>query len=86
MNSQDIQQHIADWAGAQNFSAPYGILTGQHVNRKGTKFLTVTFGRARTLDLTVEIYNSKFIILRSSRNQSQAFNDLPSLMQALAEY
>jgi len=54
MNSQQISDAVYAWACQQDFSAPYGVLQGQHVNAKGHKFLAVTFGRARTLDATVE--------------------------------
>ena len=32
MNSKEICQAIADWAQHQNFTAPYGVLSGQHVS------------------------------------------------------
>lgn len=83
MNSQEIQDSVYTWARTQNFSAPYGVLTGQHVNAKGRKYLSVTFGRARTLDATVEIYNRNFIILRTSRNGSEVYHDVATLMARL---
>lgn len=83
MNSQEIQEHIYNWAVGKNFSAPYGVLTGEHANKKGTKFKAVTFGRARTLDATVEIYNRNFIILRTSRDGSEVYNDVATLMTKL---
>lgn len=83
MNSLEIQQHIAEWAQNHNFSAPYGVLTGQHVNARGRKFLSVTFGRARTLDATVEIYNRNFLILRTSRSGSQIFDSINELQSQL---
>ena len=83
MNSQAIQDHIYNWAVGKNFSAPYGVLSGEHVNKKGRKFLAVTFGRARTLDATVEIYNRNFIILRTSRDGSEIYNDVATLMAKL---
>ena len=83
MNSQQIQQQIEQWAQAKNFDAPYGILTGSHVNKKGTKYLSVTFGRPRTLDATVEIYNRNFIILRTSKTGSEIFKNVVDLQQAL---
>ena len=61
MNSQEILTQIEQWAKGKGFTAPYGILTGSHTNKKGTKYLSITFGRARTLDATVEIYNRNFI-------------------------
>lgn len=67
----------------RNFSAPYGILTGSHVNKKGKKYLSITFGRARTLDATVEIYNRNFLILRTSRFGSQVFKSYTELQPVL---
>lgn len=83
MNSQAIQDHIYNWAVGKNFSAPYGVLSGQYVNNKGNKYHAVTFGRARTLDATVEIYNRNFIILRTSRDGSEIYNDVATLMAKL---
>ena len=83
MNSQQIQAGIEQWAQNNNFSAPYGVLTGSHINRKGTKYLSVTFGRARTLDATVEIYNRNFMILRTSRSGSQVFKNIIDLEEVL---
>jgi hypothetical protein len=84
MNSQEIQDAVYDWAVSQNFTAPYGVLTGDHVNKKGTKYKSVTFGRARTLDATVEIYNRNFIILRTSREVTgQVFRSVEDLQTAL---
>ena len=79
MNSQQIQNHIELWANNQNFNAPYGVLSGSHTNKKGTKYLSVTFGRSRTLDATVEIYNRNFMVVRTNRHGSQVFKDLQTL-------
>lgn len=83
MNSAQIQEYIYTWATGSNFTAPYGILSGEHTNSKGRKYLSVTFGRARKLDATVEIYNRNFIILRTNRFGSEVYKDLPSLMVKL---
>ena len=83
MNSQEILSSIEAWAKSQNFTAPYGILTGSHINKKGVNFLSITFGRARTLDVTVEIYNRNFLILRSSRTGSQVFKNFSELQLEL---
>ena len=83
MNSQQIQESVYNWALSKNFTAPYGVLTGEHTNKKGTKYLSVTFGRARKLDATVEIYNRNFMILRTSNYGSDTFKDYDSLMVAL---
>lgn len=83
MNSQQISDSIEAWLQTRNFNAPYGVLTGSHVNKNGKKFLSITFGRARTLDATVEIYNRNFMILRDSRNGSQVFKNYADLQQAL---
>lgn len=83
MNSQQILDAIEIWAQGRNFTAPYGILTGSHTNSKGTKFLSITFGRARTLDATVEIYNRNFMILRTNRTGSEVYKNFADLQQAL---
>lgn len=85
MNSKEISEHIYNWALTRNFTAPYGVLQGEYTNRNGTKYLAVTFGRSRKLDATVEIYNRKFIILRTSNYGSEVFNDVPTLMAKLEE-
>lgn len=83
MNSQAIQDSIESWAHAKGFSAPYGVLTGTHTSKSGTKYRSVTFGRARTLDATVEIYNRNFIVVRTSRHGSQVFKKYEDLSQFL---
>lgn len=83
MNSQQISDLIYAWASSKDFTAPYGVLQGEHVNKKGTKFKSVTFGRARTLDATVEIYNRNFIILRTNKHGSQLFKNVADLQQTL---
>lgn len=81
MKSIDIQNQVYEWAKNRNFSAPYGILTGEHTNKKGVKFLSVTFGRARTLDATVEIYNRNFMLVRTSLYGSQSFKNVADMQQ-----
>ena len=83
MNSQTILDGIERWAQNRGFTAPYGILTGQHTNKSGRKYLSITFGRARTLDATVEIYNRNFMILRTNRTGSQVFKNMSDLQQIL---
>lgn len=83
MNSQQILEHLEAWARGRNFTAPYGILTGHHVNKRGVKFRSITFGRARTLDATVEIYNRNFLILRASTLGSQVFKSFAELEPVL---
>lgn len=83
INSQQILHSIEAWAHSGDFNAPYGVLTGSHVNKNGRKFLSITFGRAGTLDATVEIYNRHFMILRDSRWGSRVFKNFADLEQAL---
>lgn len=86
MNSQQISDAVYDYAkGRSDFTAPYGVLQGEHINRKGTKFKSVTFGRARTLDATVEIYNRNFMILRCSRVADRVYKDYNDLKIALEQ-
>ena len=83
MNSQQIQDAIYQWALSQNFTAPYGVIAGAHTTRKGKRYLAVTFGRARTLDATVEIYNRNFIVLRTNRHGSVVCHNVTELQQYL---
>lgn len=85
MNSAEIQQEVIDWAMGQNFTAPYGVLDSQGKNQKGTKYLSVTFGYARTLDATVKIFNRNFMIYESSAHEREVFNDYDNLMSFLRE-
>lgn len=83
MNSQTIQDQIYQWAVDKGFNAPYGVLTGSHLNKKGRKYLSVTFGRSRTLDATVEIYNRNFILLRTSMGHNEVFQNVADLQLIL---
>jgi hypothetical protein len=82
MNSEAIQNHIVDWALAQNFTAPYGVVAGEGDNGIGNKYRSVTFGHARTLDVTVKIFNRNFMYVKSSRNQGrkEVFKKVDDLM------
>lgn len=83
LNSQQIIDHLYDWAKSRNFAAPYGILTGEHTNKSGRKYLSITFGRPRTLDATVEVYNRNFMLVRTSRHGSEVYKNFDSLMEFL---
>ena len=84
MNSQQISDAVYTYAcGRSDFTAPYGVLQGEHTNKKGTKYKSVTFGRARTLDATVEIYNRNFMILRCSHVADRVYKDYKDLMVAI---
>lgn len=78
-----IVQSLETYIKSKNFNAPYGVLIGREVNKKGVKYLTITFGRARTLDATVEVYNKNFMILRTSRHGRQRFDNLTNLQEFL---
>jgi len=83
MRSQEIQDQVYRWACTGDFNAPYGVLTGSGSTKRGRKYLAVTFGRARTLDATVEIFNNTFIIVRTSRTNSQVFNSVDEMQDFL---
>jgi hypothetical protein len=87
MNSEQIQNAVYEWArNNETLTAPYGVLTSEHVNKKGKPYRSVTFGRARTLDATVEIYNRNFIILKTSRTGStvlKSYNELERELEIL---
>jgi hypothetical protein len=84
MHSNQIQNNIYQWASNSDFSAPYGVLSGSHVNKNGKKFLSVTFGRARTLDVTVEIYNKNFLLVRTNLHGNRTFRDVVQMQQFLS--
>jgi len=83
MNSQQIQDQVYHWACGRNFTAPYGVLSGSHTSRKGRPYLSVTFGRARTLDATVEIYSRNFMLVRTNLHGNQVFKTVADLQQFL---
>lgn len=84
MNSQDISDAIYAWAlNRPDFTAPYGVIQGQHVSARGRKYHAVTFGRCRTLDATVEIYNRNWIVVRTSTWASQVCRSYSEVMQLL---
>lgn len=86
MNSEQIQSWVYNWACEHGFTAPYGVLTGEHTNSKGRKYRSITFGYARTLDASVDIYNRGFMLFRSSRGENQVFNNFDSLKTFLESY
>jgi len=79
MNSQTIQTAIHDWALVNGFNAPYGVLTGKNV-KKNKKVLSVVFGRARTLDAVVEIWNRNFMTLRINGYPVEVYKSFDALM------
>jgi hypothetical protein len=83
MNSQEIQTAIAEWAGKANFTAPYGVITGSHQNLKGKPYRAVTFGYARTLDCTVQIFNRNWIVITTNRHGTQAYKNYTEAMDFL---
>jgi hypothetical protein len=80
-----IQQSVYQWvvANSHKFNAPYGILEGLHTNKVGRKYRSVTFGRSRTLDATVNIYDDTFIQVRTSRHGNQIFKNVADMQQFL---
>ena len=84
MNSTEIQEAVFEWALNKNFNAPYGVLMSEQTNSKGRKFKEVAFGRKRTLDAAVQIYNRNFMILKvNSAFDGQVFKSYNELMEAL---
>ncbi len=73
MSNETIQNELYEYILSKGvFDAPYGVLLSDHVSKKGFKSKAITFGRARTLDATIEIYNRKYFILKASRfNQNK---------------
>ncbi len=51
----------------EHSTAPYGVLESTKISRNMREVHVITFGIARTLDATLEYYNSNFIRLNTSR-------------------
>lgn len=83
MNSEQIQLQVESWANSKDFNAPYGVLTGLFSSARGKPYRSVTFGRARVLDVSVEIYNRNFIVVRTSRHGRQNFKSVADMQQFL---
>jgi len=82
--SENIQNRVYEWALAQDFTAPYGVLTSDRAPAEGRKYRSVVFGHARTRDVEVRIYNRNFIVVRDSAyRESRTFNSEQALMVAL---
>ena len=80
MNSAEIQEAVYQWAVNNQFDAPYGVIVGEGKNQKGTKHKNVTFGRCRTLDAMVSIFNRNFIVVVTNRHGKQVFKSYDELM------
>jgi len=85
MNSAQIQQAVYEWAQAQNFTAPYGILLSDGTSKNGKPYKSVTFGRARTLDANVNIYNRNFMTVETNRHGRVVVKSYDELMAFLKE-
>lgn len=84
MNSNEITSMVIDFAYNGNFNAPYGVLDSVQTDSKGKKYKSVTFGRARSLDVEVRIYNRNFMLVRASRYpDTKVFKTVDGLMDFL---
>lgn len=83
MNSNQISQQVQDWAQAQDFTAPYGVVAGKGRSPKGRMYLSVAFGYAGTLDAQVRVFNRNFMIYESSAGEREMFADSVNLMTFL---
>lgn len=81
MRSADIQNAVEELCYERGFNAPYGILTGEHVTQGGKKYKSVTFGRPRTLDATVMIFNNRYMIVKTSRDGDQVFTAVKEMLE-----
>lgn len=87
MKSIQVQEYLVECINQLNFDAPYGVLTGEQTNKNGRTYLSITFGRKRTLDAELRIFGEKFILLRTSRDRNDGnyliFRSLDELVQKL---
>lgn len=79
MKQQDILTHFYDMVRNMTFDAPYGVLTSSGVSTNGKPYQRITFGRARTLDANIDIYNKNFILVNTSRHGRQVFRSVSSV-------
>lgn len=79
--------------GRDCVTAPYGILVGKHTTKGGRTIRQVTFGKARTLDATIDIYGETYLLLRWSGSllnhghgtNSEVFHSKAELFEYLDE-
>lgn len=83
LNSKAIQEAVYEFCMKNGFTAPYGVLTGEHVSQTGKKYKSVTFGRARSLDATVMIFNRSYMIVKTSCHGDRTFRTFDDLMAFL---
>lgn len=87
MSPSQVQQDLIQFIQEQNFNAPYGVLESQGRSQTGRRYLSITFGRPRTLDAELQIYGAGFIVLRHSRDRfnRSVFNSVEAVKEALTE-
>lgn len=85
MTRKEIQESVYKWALSRQdyFNAPYGVLEGENTNQVGHKYMSVTFGKSRTLDVAVNIYGDAFIQVRTSKHGSQVFKSTEAMQKFL---
>lgn len=81
MRSAEIQQAVEELCYELGFNAPYGILTGEHVSKQGKKYKSVTFGRPRSLDATVMIFNNRYMLVKTSSDGDRTFTSVNELLE-----
>ena len=86
MNSKQIQKNLYQYIIENDFNAPYGVILGEGESFKGKKYLSITFGRSRTLDAEIQIYNRNFMLLKTSRNNygSEVYKTYDFLLEKLS--
>ena len=76
MSQEEIQTHLQDMISSMSFNAPYGVLTSSGISKNGKPHRSITFGRARTLDASIDIYSKNFILVRTSRHGRLLFHSV----------
>jgi hypothetical protein len=80
---EDFTNDLADKIGdLRDWTAPYGILTGLSDDHRSR---TITFGVARTLDATVQVFSPSFITLRTSSGIHTKFASENELLKFLKD-
>lgn len=86
MSPSEVQDLLEKFIRECDFNAPYGILTGEGKSSKGKSFKSITFGRAATLDASIEIYGERFMLLKTSRGRhydTGLYSNIEQLKEAI---
>lgn len=84
------QQMVIDFmmwlSDTKRFTAPYGILDGKGVSKRGMSYRSVTFGVARVSDITLMVFSTTYMILKDSRFGDAQCKSIQEVKDQLTEW